>query len=137
MMQFTRRSQAQRFNNLDLHDDALVSVKIHPPGSLRNSTRIAFGLKDDSTGAIKEVWFRSCANFQFVMDFDVLAANWNFGNTEACSAHNDVPRMRSFVTSHLHHWRTKYEPPMARNEPIKKKLESIRGYTLFRLAFFG
>jgi hypothetical protein len=131
-------SQAhQRFNNLDLHDDGLVSVEIHPPGSRRNSTRIAFGLKDDSTGTIKELSFQGCANFQFAADFDVLAQNWHFGNSKAGSAHDDVDRMRKFVASHQQHWRTSYEPPLPRNEPVKKKLASIGGYTLFRLAFFG
>jgi|ERR1700722_5448296 hypothetical protein len=132
-----RHSQANRFNNLDLHDEGLVSVKIHPPSSRRNSTRIAFGLKDDSKGAMKEVSFQGCANFQFAADFDVLARNWHFGNLKVGSADSDVDRMRNFVASHLQHWRTSYETPSPRNEPIKKKLASIRGYTLFRLAFFG
>src|SRR5262245_43801775 len=75
----TKRSVARRFSGLDFHDDALLSVRVHPPSSLRNSSRIEFDLKDDSTGAIKEISIASCANFQFFMDFDVLQLTGTLG----------------------------------------------------------
>ena len=137
MKQTQKTAVARKFNNLDFHDDALTSVKIYPPRSLSNFTRLDFEFNDDSTGAVKVLSFRSCANFRFIMDFDVLASNWNYGNTETAVAHTDVTRMRTFVRTQMSHWRTTYMPPMSKNEPIKKKLESIRSYVLFHVAFFG
>ena len=128
---------ANKFNKLDFRDDALISVKIYPPRSLSNFARIDFELQDDSSGALKVLSFRSCANVRFVMDFDVLASNWRFGNTEASSAKTNISRMRKFIEANRAHWRTRYMPPMPENKPIRKKLESIRSYVLFRVAFFG
>jgi hypothetical protein len=128
---------AGRFNRLDLHDDAFTSLKIYPPRSLSNFTRVDFEFQDDSTGAVKVLSFRSCANFRFIMDFDVLASNWHFGNTEACVAKTEVSRMKKFVRAQQSHWRTTYMPPMPKDKPIRKKLESIRSYVWFRVAFFG
>ena len=128
---------AARFSKLDFHDDALISLRIWPPNSRRNSTRIEFEFRDDSTEGIKKLSFKSCANFRFNMDFDVLADNWHFGNTEAFVAKSDHEVIRKFVTAHRSHWSTKYMPPMSREKPIKEKLQSIRNYIWFRLAFFG
>ncbi len=72
--------------------------------------------------------FHGCANFRFVMDFDVLADNWYLGNTEASVARTDVKRMREFVGAQMSDWRTTYMPPMPKDKPIRKKLESIRSY---------
>jgi hypothetical protein len=137
MKKRNKRSVADRFNKLDLHDDALLSMRIHPPHSVSNFSRVEFEFQDDSSGDAKVLSFRSCANFRLVMDFDVLASNWHFGNTEACVANIDVARLRQFMTAQLPHWRTKYMPPMSWNRPIKRKLESISSYALFRISFFG
>lgn len=80
--------------------------------------------------------FHSCANFRFVVDFDVLAYQWFFG-TDGSVAKTDVQRMRRFVRAQMSHWRTTYMPPMPKDEPIRKKMASIRSYILFRVAFFG
>jgi len=128
---------ANKFNKLDVHDDTLLSVKIHPPRSLSKFARIIFELQDDSSGAVKVLSFRSCANVRFVMDFDVLASNWHFGNTEGSSANTNISRMRLFIEANRAHWRTKYMPPIPKNKPIRNKLESIRSYVLFRVTFFG
>jgi hypothetical protein len=128
---------ADRFSKLDFHDDGLTSLRIHPPQSQNNFTRIEFEFQDDSTDSPKVLSFHSCANFRFVMDFDVLADNWHFGNTEASVAKTEVARMRKFVKAQMSHWRTTYMPPTPKDKPIRKKLESIRSYILFRVAFFG
>jgi hypothetical protein len=128
-------SLAERFGQLDFHDDGLKSVRIRPPRDRNNFTRIDFELQDDSTGRLKTLSFRSCANFRFVMDFDVVADNWPF-NTRAVAAKTDLS-MRKFVETQKSHWRTTYMPPMPKDKPIRKKLRSIRSYILFRVAFFG
>jgi len=137
MKRVQKEAVAARFNKLDLYDDGLTSIRIHPPRGQQNSTRIDFEFQDDSTDSLKVLSFHSCANFRFVMDFDVLADNWHFGNTEACVAKTDVKRMTKFLRAQMSHWRTTYMPPLSKNEPIKKKLKSIRSYVLFRVAFHG
>jgi hypothetical protein len=137
MKRTNKDAVADRFNKLDFHDDALTSVRIYPPHRRKNFTRIDFELQDDSTEAAKVLSFHTCANFRFITDFDVLADHWYFGNTKASVARTEVKRMRRFVLTQMSHWRTTYMPPMPKNQPIKKKLASIRSYILFRVAFFG
>ena len=137
MKRAAKGAVADRFNKLDFHDDGLTGLTVQPPRGRNNFTRIEFELQDYSTDSVKVLSFHSCANFRFVMDFDVLADNWHFGNTEACVAKTDLRRMRRFVRAQMSHWRTTYMPPMPRNKPIGKKLASIRSYILFRVAFFG
>ena len=131
-----KNAVVERFNKLDFHDDALLSLNIHPPRRRSNSTKIDFAFRDDATGDVKMLSFLTCANFRFVMDFDVLADRWFFG-TAASVAKADPQRMREFVRAQMSHWRTAYMPPMRKDEPIRKKLVSIRAYILFKVAFFG
>ena len=88
---------ANRFAKLDIHEDSLISITIHPPHSAKNLSRIEFGLKDDATGRVKILSFQSCANVRFMGDFDVLAHNWHFGNTKALAAKTDAAQLRKFV----------------------------------------
>ena len=127
---------AMRFNKLDFHDDALISLRIVLPRSRNNFTRIDFEFQDDSTGAVEVLSFHSCANFRFIMDFDVLADQWYFG-TAASRANTDVERMTKFVKAQKRHWRTVHMPPAPKDKPIRTKLKLIRRYVLFRVAFFG
>ncbi len=125
-----------RFRKLDFHDDNLVSVKICPPPTGTSTARIDFEFQDDSTGATKLVSFRQCANLRYVMDFDVLTANW-FAQTKCFAVKDDADQARKFIRSQMAHWRVKYMPPMPKDKPIRKKLSEIRSYHLFRIEFFG
>jgi hypothetical protein len=98
---------AARFNKMDFHDDALKALKLHPPSSRSNSTRIDFELQGDSTSSVNVLSFHGCANFRFAMDFDVLADNWPF-NTESAVARTDATRMRKVVKVQMAHWRTTF-----------------------------
>jgi hypothetical protein len=131
-----KTSVASEFNKLNFHDDQLTSVRIHPPRSHKNLTRIDFEFQDDTTGKVKVVSFRSCANFRFVMDFDVLADQWWCG-TSAAVAQTDLRRITKLVAAQRRHWRTKYMPPLRQDHPIRTKLKSIRDYVLFKVSFFG
>ncbi len=135
-MKTNRRDAGTRFSKLDFHDDNLASVKILPPRKKAATTRIDFEFLDDSTGATKFVSFHGCANLRYIMDFDVLAANW-FAQTKSFAAKADVNRMKRFVQSQMAHWHVQYMPPMSRDEPIRKKLSAIRSYHLFKIDFFG
>jgi len=136
MKRANKDAVADRFNRLSFHDDALLSVNIHAPRRRNNFTKIDFKFQDDATEAVKTLSFHTCANFRFVMDFDVLAYTWFFG-TEGSVAKTDVQRMRKFVRAQMSHWRTTYMPPMPKDKPIRKKMASIRSYILFRVTFFG
>src|ERR1700733_6148739 len=131
-----KHSVAAKFNKLDFHDDALISVRIGAPSNRKNFTRIDFEFRDDGTKAVKILSFHTCANFRFIMDFDVLAYTWFFG-TEGSVAKTDAQLMKKFVRSQMSHWRTAYMPPLPTDKPIRKKLTSIRHYVLFRVTFFG
>jgi len=128
---------ATSFNNLDLHDDALASVRIRAPRSKTALTTIDFELLDDSTGAKKVVSFRGCSNLRFIMDFDVLADNW-YAQTKSTTSRTDLRHLQKFVQSQIAHWRVKYMAPSPKNKPIRKKLSTMRSsYVLFKLNFFG
>jgi hypothetical protein len=135
-MKIDGRSSGARFNKLDFHDDNLASVKIYPPRKRTDTAQIDFQFEDDSTGAMKLVSFHRCANLRYIMDFDVLAANW-FAQTKCFAAEDDVNRVKRFVRSQMANWHVKYMPPMPRDKPIRKKLSAIRSYHLFRIDFFG
>jgi hypothetical protein len=65
----------EKFQKLDFHDDALVSVSVRTPFRRGATADIAIAFRDDSNGAKKVLRFRSCGNIRYVMDFDVLADN--------------------------------------------------------------
>jgi hypothetical protein len=137
MKRAAKSAIADRFNRLNFHDDGLTGLTVEPPRGRNNFTRIEFELQDYSTDSVKVLSFHSCANFRFVMDFDVLADNWYGGNTESSVAKTDVTRMRKFVTAQMSHWRTAYMPPTPKDKPVRRKLATIRSFILFRVAFFG
>ena len=123
-------------NSLDLHDDNLLDINICLSKTKTNTTRIEFRFRDDSTKAEKVVSFGGCANIRYIMDFDVLAANW-FAQTERFDREADPIKMRRFVQTQAAHWHVRYMPPQPKEKPIRKKLSSIRSYRLFRIRFFG
>jgi hypothetical protein len=132
----SRQFVIKRFNDLDLHDDNLLSVTVHPPHSSRNSTRIDFDFQDDSTGGRKLLSFRGCANIRYVMDFDVLSSNW-FAQTKQTVSHAETEKIRKLIKAQMAYWHVRYMPPAPKDKPIRKKLSSLSTYALFRIAFFG
>lgn len=130
------RKRIARGNTLDLHDDNLLDINIHLSRAKINTTRIEFRFRDDSTKAEKVVSFGGCANIRYIMDFDVLAANW-FAQTKQVMSEVDPNRMRRFVQAQTSHWHVKYMPPMPSDKPIRKKLSAIGSYRLFKISFFG
>jgi hypothetical protein len=130
------KRRTSEFSRLDFHDDNLMSININLSAGKKNATRIDFYFRDDSTRIAKILSFRGCANIRYIMDFDVVAANW-FAQTKAATSNDDHTQMKRFVTAQKRHWRVKYMPPLQDDSPVRKKLSSIRSYGLFRVAFFG
>jgi hypothetical protein len=130
------RKNGKDFAALDLHDDGLIAIRIFGLDSKFQTTRIELELRDDSTERTKILSFSSCANLRYIMDFDVLAANW-FAQTEGTSLTNDPNRKAQFVRGQRRHWRVKYMSPQPNDRPILKKLSAIREYRLYKVTFFG
>jgi len=126
----------KKFNKLDLHDDGLKAIRIHPLNKRTNSVNVDLEFQDDSTGGVKLLSFRRCGNLRYIMDFDVLAANW-FAQTEKGAATSDGERLRKFIQAQKSHWHVTYMPPSPKDKPIRKKLFSLRSYALFKVTFFG
>lgn len=114
-----KESVARRFKRLDIHDDNLRLVTLHPPRTKQNLTTIDLELEDDGTGAAKLLSFLGCANLRLSMDFDVLADNW-IAQTQGCSAETNVQKMKKFVRAQKSHWHVSYAPPMPQDMPIRK-----------------
>jgi hypothetical protein len=119
---------------LGFHDDSLASVIVYPKA--KGGSRIDFSFTDYNTKEPKSLSFRGCANLRCNMDFDVLANNW-FAQTEGVDCVDDVRKMQKFVRAQIAHWHVRYMPPMPVDQPIKRKVASIRSYQLFRVKFFG
>jgi len=136
MNRLNKVAVACRFNILDLHDDALIALKICPPRSRGHSTRIDFELQDDATGAHKVLSFLGCANFRFIVDFDVLADNWPF-NTKACTTKTNSRVIRKFVRAQMTHWRTTYMPPMPKTSQSEKSSNQFAATFCFESRFSG
>jgi hypothetical protein len=45
--------------------------------------------------------------------------------------------MAKFVRGQTGHWRVRYMPPQPKDRPIKLKMDTIKSYVLFKVAFFG
>jgi hypothetical protein len=127
---------ARRFSNIDFHDDALVSVKVHAPRRKGDSAKIILEFRDDASGAKKVLRIGGCANLRWLMDFDVLACNW-YAQTERATFIRDAEKMRKFVHAQTAHWHVKFMPPSPKHEPIRRKISNIRKYVLFRVTFYG
>jgi hypothetical protein len=130
------RSAAERFADLDLHDDGLISVSIRLRSRKTSFATIELAFRDDSNGDTKLLSFESCANVRHIMDFDVMEDN-RFAQTERTSSTIDTERMKKLILTQRRHWHVKYMPPGPQDKPVKGKLASIKKYTLFRITFFG
>lgn len=135
-MKKVNKNGASGTESLNLHDDNLVSINVSLSKGRINTTRIELVFCDNSTGGAKRLSFKGCANVRYIMDFDVLTANW-FAQTERFDREADPIKMRRFVQTQAAHWHVRYMPPQPKDKPIRKKLSSIRSYRLFRIRFFG
>lgn len=130
------RHTAARFAKLNLHDDNLLLVEVHPPEKKASYSRVDLHFRDCVSHATKVLSLTGCANIHYVRDFDVLAANW-FGQTKGVICTTDTRKLRGFVRSQVRDWHVKYMPPMPKDKPIRKKLSSIGSYCRFDVSFYG
>ena len=127
---------ARRFGLLNLYDDNLVSLSFRIPQMTRNDTKIDLIFSEYLTGKRKSLSFTGAANMRFIMDFDLMADNF-FAQTHGVKSFSHSTKMRQFVLGQRSHWHTIYMPPSSKDQPIRKKLSTIKKYTLFRVTFHG
>ena len=128
---------AERFSELDFHDNTFVSMCVLPAQT-----------RDDTTGSVIEIKllqylkqrtqvlrFLGCANLRAGIDFDVLANNLP-PNTSRVNSHVDANRMRELMQSQKRDWSVRYEGAKVRT-PLDIKLDSLGELVCFRVQFFG
>jgi hypothetical protein len=120
----------------DLHDDNLLGLQVVTPRKRNELATIRVDLRDDTTGIKKTLALTGCANVRWSMDFDVLADNW-FAQTAAFKIDTDLGKLKLFVKTQRRHWRVRYMPPSSPEEPIRRKMASIRSFRLFQITFRG
>ena len=131
----TSKAIAQRFSNLDFHDDTFVSMTILPTQT-----------RDDITGSVIEVrlspyqsqnqrvlQFIGCANLRVGLDFDILASNLP-PNTSGVESHLDANLIRALILSQKIDWDVGYG---SMKSPLDDKLEVMDELVCFRIQFFG
>jgi hypothetical protein len=131
----TTKAIAERFRDLDFHDDTFVGMSISPAQT-----------RDDNAGSVVEIrlspyqsedkrvlQFIGCANLRVNLDFDILASNLP-PNTSRVDAHADGKLMRELMESQKRDWDVGYGKMRS---PLDDKLELIDELVWFRLQFFG
>src|SRR5262245_34035822 len=119
---------AERFWQLDFHDDTLVDIRIHPPQPRgKDGRRVGRGEASVVEVQFFRYWenlrrtirFIGCANLRVAMDFDVLARNLP-PNTSCVRAHTNREEIEALVRSQEGEWDVTYEPVSA--SPLQEKL---------------
>jgi len=133
-MQITK-AIAERFRELDFHDDTFVRMDIVPAqarGDVRGSI-IEIQLSRSSSETKRVLQFIGCANLRVGFDFDILANN-SPPNTSGVDAHVDRNLMRELMQSQERDWDVGYG---RMKSPLDDKLDVMDELVCFRVQFFG
>lgn len=127
---------AERFRQLDFHDDTITGIRVLPTQS-----------RSDNTGSVVELQllqyakqerqalrFIGCANLRVAIDFDVLAHNLP-PNTSGVDAHTDKDKMWSLMQSQTRDWGVKYTADMS--TPLDRKAQVMNELVCFRVQLCG
>ncbi len=96
----TSKAIAQRFSDLDFHDDTFVSMTVLPtqtPDDLTGSV-VEMRLSPYQSQTKRVLQFIGCANLRVGLDFDILASNLP-PNTSRVESHVDANLMRELMQS--------------------------------------
>ena len=126
---------AERFRDLDFHDDTFLGMSILPAqthGDIASSViEIQLSPYDRQTKRVLQ--FIGCANLRVALDFDVLVSNLP-PNTSGVDAHIDANLMRELMESQKRDWDVGYA---SMKSPLDKKLAAMDELVCFRVQFFG
>jgi len=125
---------AERFNELDFHDNTFVSMCVLPAQTHGDTTGSVIEIKllqypKQQTRVLR---FLGCANLRVGIDFDILAGNLP-PNTSGVNSHVDANLMRELMQSQKCDWSVRYTA----RTPLDIKLDSLGELVCFRVQFFG
>ncbi len=131
----TSKAIAERFRELDFHDDTFLSMSVLPAQTRNDVTGsvIEISLSPPQSHSKRLVQFIGCANLRVALDFDVLAHNFP-PNTSRADAHVDRNLMRELMHSQERDWGVNYSSMCS---PLDKKLQVMDELVCFRLQFSG
>lgn len=126
---------ADRFRDLNFHDDTFLGMNILPPRKRSDpgGSVIEIQLSLHEGGPRRVLQFIGCANIRTGLDFDVLAHNLP-PNTSRSDAHIDTNVIRELMHSQERDWDVSY-PNL--KSPLDHKLELVDQLVYFRVQFFG
>jgi hypothetical protein len=126
---------ADRFRDLDFHDDTFVGMTILPTqarGDITGSViELRFSKHQNHPSQVLQ--FIGCANLRVGLDFDVLASNL-LPNTSSVDAHVDTDLMRTLMQSQKEAWDVNYGKMRS---PLDDKLDRMDELVCFRVQLFG
>lgn len=131
----TSKAIAERFSELDFHDDTFVSMTVLPAQTRDDVTGSVIELRLSPNHSQKKrlVQFIGCANLRVELDFDVLASNFP-PNTSRVESHVDAGLMRELMHSQKRDWDVGYG---SMRSPLDYKLDAMDELVSFRVQFFG
>lgn len=132
----TREAIAERFRNLDFHDDTFVNLTVLPAQRPEEALKSVVEIRLHQH-VVKNLWvirFSGCTNLRVAMDFDVLVGNAPI-NTSRVDAHTRSERLHDFMKSQEQDWDVHYSPGMS--SPLDWKLNALDELVFFRVQFFG
>lgn len=126
-------SVAERFRNIDVHDDTVEGFVFHPAPRRGGSTEISVTLFRYWESKRREIRFKRCANFEITLDCDVLAGNAPC-NTSHSWATTDPAVISNLMKRQEKEWNVEYENSI---HPLPAKLSSVDKHVLFQIRIFG
>jgi hypothetical protein len=125
---------AEKFNELNFHDDTLTDVKILPSQKTKDWGKSVVNVRLSRSGKVRTIQFSGCENVRVAMDFDILTRNLA-PNTSGVSANTDVERIRDLMQAQEADWDVGYGGRST--SPLTPKLAAAGEFVFFRVQFFG
>jgi hypothetical protein len=122
-----------KFNNLDIHDDTIEGFVFHPALNRRSVARIEIRLYRRWQNVRRTLSFSGCANFEVVLDADVLQSNAP-SNAAYLEANTNSSEIKLLLKRHKKSWNVEYEKSI---DPSTAKAVRARNLVLFRVRLFG
>jgi hypothetical protein len=129
----TRSQLAERFEDLDVHDDTVEAIRFLPGSRRKHSATVEVELHRHWEDKHRLLRFLGVANYEVLLDADTLRDNApsNTCSTEASTSDEEISsRMRK----HKRAWNVSYDKSI---DPLSAKVASLPALVLFRLRIFG
>jgi len=124
---------AEKFRCINAHDDTVEGFEFVPAKNRRSAAKVVVTLFRHWQNRRYQVVFSGCANFQVVLDADVLLGNAP-NNTACFDASTDVAALEKLVRRHRQMWNVTYQKSI---DPLALKLAALDNLLLFKVNMFG